>query len=228
MRTKGILAIWHDIEPGHEDAVLEWYNREHHIERVSIPGFVRARRHSAIAGEPALFIYYETQSPQVLGSESYLARVNAPTEWTRHCMPHFRANSRTVCHASVALQGAEGGYALTLRMRPEAGREHDLRNYVGEELFPSLRAEPLFLRAELWEAVHDITTIRSTERVIRGAEDRVEAWTLVVWASDSKTIARLATRLSDQRDLSEAGAHPDMQCGQYQLDMVLEREFIPQ
>lgn len=227
MQSKGILAIWHDIEPTHEVAVLEWYNREHHIERVSIPGFVRARRHSALAGAPALFIYYETESPQVLGSAPYLARVNAPTEWTRRSMSHFRANSRTVCRASLVLKGPEGGCVLTLRLRPEAGREQDLRRHVGEELFPRLREEPLFLRAELWEAVEDITTIRSTERVIRGAEDRTEAWTLVVWASDAPTIARIAARLADPQGLVAAGADPEMQCGQYRLDLALERDYIP-
>lgn len=228
MQTKGILAIWHDIEPSHEVAVLEWYNREHHIERVSIPGFVRARRHSAIAGSPALFIYYETASPQVLGGEAYLARVNAPTEWTRRSMPHFRANSRTVCGVTLALQGPEGGHVLALRLRPEAGREDDLRRYIARGLLPLMQAEPLFLKAELWEAVPDITTIRSTERIIRGAEDMTEAWTLVAWASDDQTVARLAAALADTGGLCAAGARREMQLGQYRLDYALERDHISQ
>ena len=34
----GILAVWQDWAPGAEALVADWYNREHHAERVAVPG----------------------------------------------------------------------------------------------------------------------------------------------------------------------------------------------
>lgn len=223
---KGVLAIWHDLEAGRETEVLEWYNREHHIERVSIPGFVRARRYSAPGGSQRLFIYYETLSPAVLGSAAYLERVNNPTDWTRRSMPHFRGNSRTVCRVSLASKGPEGGHAATVRLRPQPGREADLRRHIADRLLPEIKAAALFLKAELWEQVPEITGIRSTERIIRGAEDVTEAWTLVVWTSDDETLGMLAAGALSPARLIEAGAGNDIRIGQYRLDLAVEHADI--
>jgi len=57
----GALAIWHDVLPEAEAMVHHWYNREHHLDRVTLPGFLSARRYIAITGTPKIFFLYETR-----------------------------------------------------------------------------------------------------------------------------------------------------------------------
>ncbi len=47
---KAVVAIWNDILPEGRDNFIEWHNREHIPERVSIPGFLRGRRYIAEQG----------------------------------------------------------------------------------------------------------------------------------------------------------------------------------
>ena len=39
----GILAIWHDCAPGREAEFEAWYQQEHLIERLAVPGFLFGR-----------------------------------------------------------------------------------------------------------------------------------------------------------------------------------------
>lgn len=51
---KAVVAIWNDILPEGRDNFIEWHNREHIPERVSIPGFLRGRRYIAEQGVPRI------------------------------------------------------------------------------------------------------------------------------------------------------------------------------
>src|SRR5262249_47610147 len=112
----GVLAIWNGIDPASDADFVEWHVREHIPERVGVPGFLRGRRYAAIEGEPAYFNFYETDSPAVLTSSAYLARLNSPTEWTRRVIAHFRDTSRTVCDVAVSSGVGEGGVIETIRL----------------------------------------------------------------------------------------------------------------
>ncbi|ODT55071.1 MAG: hypothetical protein ABS59_04395 [Methylobacterium sp. SCN 67-24] len=126
----GILAIWHDIVPEHQTDVLFWYDREHHFERLAVPGFRSVRRYQAEPGtSPQLFIRYETESIATLSAPAYLERLNQPTPWTLRCQPQFRGNSRTVCERIESHGGAEGGCAVTIRLAGPMSAE--LRQAIG-------------------------------------------------------------------------------------------------
>ena len=83
LQGKGLLAIWNNIADGGDTEFLNWHIREHIPERVSISGFLRGRRYIAHEGHPKYFNFYETETPQILLSPAYRARLNAPTPWTR-------------------------------------------------------------------------------------------------------------------------------------------------
>lgn len=223
----GVLAIWHDIEPGRRDEVLRWYDHEHHAERIGIPGFVRARRHSARAGGPELFIYYETESVEVLGSPDYLWRVDNPTDWTRNTMRHFRANVRSACRVVHRSAGPDGAYVGTARLRPVPGQAASLRERLVRQLFPQLREGRTLLGTQLWEADPELTTIHSAERNLRQVPDRTVDWVIVVSASTPEAVdASLAGPLSPAA-LEALGAAPGAITGAYRLDFVLEGDRLP-
>ena len=83
---KGILSIWNDMDVEHEDFYEQWYMNEHFPERLGVPGFRRGRRYEAVEADRMYFSFYELDSPDVLFSEAYLARLNAPTAWTQRIM----------------------------------------------------------------------------------------------------------------------------------------------
>src|SRR3954466_7030568 len=84
----GFLAIWSDVDRGEETDYLHWLTREHTAERVSVPGFLGVRVFRArVAEHGRYFILYRLERPGVVSSEAYVARLNAPSEWSRRVMP---------------------------------------------------------------------------------------------------------------------------------------------
>src|SRR3954469_11329016 len=90
MRGAGFLAIWSDVEPGNLTDYRHWLTREHTTERVTTKGFLGVRVFRAARADiNRFFILYELESPEVLDGPAYLARLNAPTPWSRRTMPRL-------------------------------------------------------------------------------------------------------------------------------------------
>jgi len=90
MRGIGFLAIWSDINAADLTDYRHWLTREHTTERVTTPGFLACRVFRAVRTDiNRFFILYELETPEVLDSQAYLARLNSPTPWSRHVMPRL-------------------------------------------------------------------------------------------------------------------------------------------
>ena len=216
----GILAIWHDVEPAAEADVTQWYEREHHAERVALPGFLGARRYVALEGAPRWFVRYATTSPEVLASPAYRARLDSPTPWSQRSFPHFRHMMRTVCRVLARHGEAEGGIVLTLRLSAESGAGLDpapLAALLGE-----IAPEPGIVACELWQADRARSSVPSKEKALRGAPDRDIDLAAVLHAGDPAPL--LALRDSGRLDAaiarSGAGEHA---FGLYRLAFALDR-----
>src|SRR5512143_2507406 len=68
-RLPGILAIWNDCRAGREAEFDAWFQGEHLLERLAVPGFLFGRRHQAISGSAGHFNFYLVESPEVLTSK---------------------------------------------------------------------------------------------------------------------------------------------------------------
>jgi hypothetical protein len=164
----GVLAIWHNCVPGREATFEHWYQSEHLVERVSIPGFRFGRRYRGGGGYRQYFIYYETAEPAVLTSDAYLGRVNDPTPLTQEVMGGIFVDPvRTVCRR-VAREGSIcGAVAVTgVLDKPE-----DVRR-LGACLGGIPRSDGL-ASIELWEAVAGASDTGSREQQIRGGDTLV-------------------------------------------------------
>ena len=112
----GILAIWNDCRAGHEAEFEAWFQGEHLLERLAVPGFLFGRRHQAISGSSGYFNYYLTESPDVLTSKRYLERLDNPTPMTKRIMSDVFINmNRTVCRRTFRHGAFRGAYAVTVR-----------------------------------------------------------------------------------------------------------------
>jgi hypothetical protein len=106
----GFLAIWSDVRPDNETDYLHWLTREHAQERLGVPGFVSVRVfHTGIEGFSRYLIFYRLSGPEVVASAEYLARLNAPSEWSRRIMPklsNFVRGGGAIVHETGAGEGA--------------------------------------------------------------------------------------------------------------------------
>ena len=62
-RQPGILAIWNDCCACREAEFDAWFQGEHLLERLAVPGFLFGRRHQAISGNSGYFNFYLVESP---------------------------------------------------------------------------------------------------------------------------------------------------------------------
>ena len=114
----GAVCIWNGIAPEGRDTFYDWHNHEHMPERAAIDGFLRGRRYIAATPEtaPEFFTVYETADVDVLTSAVYLARLNAPTEWTRRATAHFRDTSRALTRVVASRGPGQGGLLASVRI----------------------------------------------------------------------------------------------------------------
>ena len=182
----GILAIWHDCTAGSEDTFEHWYQSEHLIERVSVPGFGVGRRYEAIAGDRQYFTYYEVDSPDVLTSGAYVDRLNDPTPLTKQVMSGiFVRPSRTVCRRTYRSGSIEGSIVVTAT----ATSSGELEQWQSE-LF-KLPLTDGIANVQVWSAVADASDVGSREQELRGGDETIAGCIIVsvLREQDAETVS---------------------------------------
>ncbi len=183
----GFLAIWSDVRLEGETDYLHWLTREHTSERLGVDGFLRVRVYRALeAGVRRYFIHYELRSPDVLGSEAYLARLNAPTPWSQRIMPilgnFVRGGGRVLARAGTG----EGAFLAALRL-------DDLSPIAGPALVANIVKDRI-VAAELLETDQEQSAIQTREKKMR-EHDTSFAGLLLVEGLDEPSVAASIGRL---------------------------------
>jgi hypothetical protein len=170
----GILAIWNDCRAGCEAEFEAWFQGEHLLERLAVPGFLFGRRHQAISGSNGYFNFYLTQSPDVLTSKPYLERLDNPTPMTRKVMSDIFINmNRTVCHRTLRIGGFRGAYAVTVRFNEppdNAALTALAQDFVKDEAVAA---------AEIWTALDPAGQPVSMEEKLRGGDKKIKGCLMV-------------------------------------------------
>ncbi|HXX08557.1 MAG TPA: hypothetical protein VEJ43_10885 [Pseudolabrys sp.] len=198
-RQPGILAIFNDCRAGREAEFDAWFQGEHLLERLAVPGFLYGRRHQAISGSCGYFNFYLVESPDVLTSKSYLKRLDNPTPMTRKIMSEVFLNmNRTVCHRTLRRGGFRGAYTVTARFNdaPDTGA---LTATLDE-----LVRDPNVAGGEIWIAVDPAGMPVSMEEKLRGGDKKIKAC-LVVDTLRQKDAEALGARLSKQFAAADVG-----------------------
>jgi hypothetical protein len=125
-----------DIDPKDEAEFNRWYDREHLIERVAIPGFLEARRYIAHEASPKYLCLYSTATFDVLGSETYRTVLANPTEWSKKILPRFKHMIRVIARITISRGRGRGAALGIIRLRPAAGDAGKLRAALTERLEP--------------------------------------------------------------------------------------------
>jgi len=214
MTGSGVLALWKDCAPGYEEKFEHWYQTEHAFERLSVPGFLRCRRYHAVSATPEYLTWYEVESPGVLHSKAYRARLDNPTQATTEIMSNAMKNmNRTLCQRHIFSGDWFGTHAVTVRlaMKPvEAGKTLD-RDTINR-LYASIesRLDPVSLaRSELWmnaetttensaettletAAEKTVTSVATKEETLRGGDVTMDACLLLEFLNSAQAKVAMA------------------------------------
>jgi antibiotic biosynthesis monooxygenase (ABM) superfamily enzyme len=94
-----IMIVMMDVEPEHEDEFNRWYNDEHLVERLEIPGYVSARRFKLEEGSGGVLKYlciWELNDSSPLTSEAFKAQRLRPSELRDRVYTYITQRARGV------------------------------------------------------------------------------------------------------------------------------------
>jgi hypothetical protein len=199
MSAPGILAIFNDCRAGREAEFEAWFQGEHLIERLSVPGFLFGRRHRAISGTSGYFNFYMVESPEVLTSKPYLERLDHPTPMTHTIMSEVFINmNRTVCRRTARRGRFRGAYVVTARFG-QAPDEAALARALDK-----FNADAAVAGGEIWIALDPVGMPVSKEEQLRGGDKKI-AGALLVETLYEKDAAAVAAELAKQFPHADIG-----------------------
>jgi hypothetical protein len=164
----GILAIFNDCRAGREAEFDAWFQGEHLLERLSVPGFLFGRRHKAISGTCGYFNFYLVETPEVLTSKPYLERLDNPSPMTRIVMSEVFVNmNRTVCRRTTRRGSFRGAFAVTARFNQKPDEA------VALAVLERLGADSAVANGEIWIALDPAGMLVSMEEKLRGGDKKI-------------------------------------------------------
>jgi hypothetical protein len=170
----GILAIFNDCRAGREAEFEAWFQSEHLIERLSVPGFWYGRRHRAISGTTGYFNFYLVESPDVLTSKPYLERLDHPTPMTHTIMSEVFVNmNRTVCRRTERRGSFRGAFTVTVRFSQKPD-EPTLSDTLAK-----FTADTKVAGGEIWIALDPAGMPVSKEEQLRGGDKKIAGALLI-------------------------------------------------
>jgi len=199
MSGPGILAIFNDCRPGHEAEFEAWFQGEHLMERLAVPGFLFGRRHQAISGGAGYFNFYVVEQPDVLLSKPYLERLDNPTPMTKRIMSDVFINmNRTLCRRTLRRGAFRGVYAVTTRFNDEP----DGAALAAE--VETLVKDTRVAAGEVWTAVDPAGQPVSMEEKLRGGDKKIKA-ALMIDTLRQLDAERIGARLAASFPGAEVG-----------------------
>jgi hypothetical protein len=199
--AEGVLAIWNDIRDGRTDELEFWFKSEHLAERLAVPGFRLGRRYEAVAGAPRYFVFYLADTPSVLTSPAYLARLNDPTPLTRSVMTRGFVNmNRTVCRRAARFGTLRGALSVTARFAEPL----DLARL--SPLLERMAGEDGIARCELWSSAESGGDAAVEER-LRGGDRKIAACIVVDTLREADADRARSALLGEFGDAPDIGVY---------------------
>lgn len=170
--NSGLLAIWAGIDQNFVTQYREWHNCEHIPERISIPGFLNGRRYRKFSDDPNFLMLYETEALNVLGSESYLAALNTPTDRSKASLAKFISPTRStydLIGEAGTVPELTSPYLMSLRFNLDKERESSLLAIYKENWLTALSKQDAISRARLFCSDETVSSIETSEQKIFSA-----------------------------------------------------------
>lgn len=182
----GFLAIWSDVTPENELDYLHWLTREHTHERLGVTGFSMVRVYRLLRNDVRrYFIRYDLQNRDVLGSEPYLARLNAPTAWSQRIMPTLQNFARGGGHVRTRAGLGHGGLLAIVRFDTSLPA-------AASDLPEKATAMDGVVAAGLLQTDHSQTLIQTNEKDLRTGDQTFAGLLLIEGLREDSLVAAVA------------------------------------
>ena len=214
-----LIAIWNDIAPEMREDFFEWHPREHMVERLGIPGFIRGRRCSAVEADVEFLTLYEVANAEVLVSDVYKERLTHPTPWSTRTLPAFRNNVRGACRIHMTEGYAMGGFVQTVRLRAHDGREQELVDALRTGL-AGLVDEPRITGVHLVENEVSLTAGNAGNQ--RGRLIQLPHIVVLIEGSTADGVRAVCREHLAKSRLRALGAVDEIHDGLYQLEYSIQ------
>jgi hypothetical protein len=195
----GVLAIFNDCAAGREAEFDAWFQGEHLVERLGVPGFLFGRRHKRISGATGYFNFYLVETPEVLTSKPYLERLDNPTPMTRTIMSEVFVNmNRTVCRRTVRRGSFRGAYTVIARFNQKPDEA------ALSAALEKLNADTSVGGGEIWVALDAASMPVSMEEKLRGGDKKI-AGALMIDTLYERDAEQVEAQLAKQFPGAEIG-----------------------
>jgi hypothetical protein len=152
MSNFGLLLTMTETRPEAQAEFNAWYDSEHIAERLSLSGFLSARRWVADLkpGEGKYLATYELVTPGVLQTTEYLEHYRSPSPWTRRSLENTIVFRRWACEQinpgdAPPHMMSHAQFVAIGDSPPE--HEDEFNRWYDEEHIPMLSRVPGVLRA---------------------------------------------------------------------------------
>lgn len=216
-----VMVNWSDVAAEHRHAYYEWHSREHMVGRVAIPGFRRGRRYIAERASRDFLVCYEVANVEVLTSEPYLRKANAPSALTQRTTPFIRNASRALARVRKSVGIGMGGAALTLRLDPQDRHSDALDAYLTSEALPALAELPEISGAHFCIADREASSIVPVER--QGRPTAIPNWIVIVEGVSVEALMQACEAHLSDAALRRHGAAEEMVRDTYTLQITVSR-----
>lgn len=218
-----LLCAGLDVPEENRADMEEWHSKEHLLERLSLPGFLRGRRYINVEGDPRYFIMYEMQRLADLASPEYVERLNKPTAWTQKITPLFRGNFRVACELRASAGASVGGFLMVARLAPANGVK--LMDSLDRPLMEGLCKFPGVYKARFATPDRALSTLDTTEA--RKSGHKFESnWLLLVEGNSPESLKALLKGPLSTTALADKGADGEPIIGIYRTQALLTKMDI--
>ena len=113
-----IMVVMMEVDPDNEEEFNKWYNEEHLVERLEIPGYISARRFKLEEGQGVLkyLCIWELENGSPLNSPEYHLQQQRPSELRDRAHSYITARARGLYHQ---IYPATGSYEDHSGFHPE-------------------------------------------------------------------------------------------------------------
>ena len=212
---KAAVAMWWNIRAEQRSEFGDWHSHEHFPERMGIPGFRRGSRWASLTDREGFFVLYELERYETLASEGYLARLNAPTSWSRKMMPHHLDMVRSQCRIEASFGGGVAATVATIRVSPRYGQRTRFKTALIEKL-RELPSCPGLTGAHLLVTDAPKAGAPTTEQRIRGGDGAAD-WIVLLSGYDPDVVQETAAEHLSSATLGVSGAEDKVVTGHYRL-----------
>ena len=187
-KGKGLLMVYTDVGPEHDDEFNRWYNEEHIPERLSIPGVLNAARYAAVEGGPKYLACYELAEPETWNSDAWQHWLTNPTEWSQRISPsviginYVRNLYRLIYPADVSPETSQAEMAPVLlvgRMSVPLDLEDKFNQAYNTERLPLCYDVPGYIRGRRFQAIMGepkYTTVHEMQSLQVSSSPEWEVW----------------------------------------------------